>query len=151
MPTQSPRNADGVVIPYNDPAILNEHWLIRRISELQVVEDEKTGGRQISSLAFNKSTGLNGGMSVDLQNEIEQAGKDARTYVTTPRWVGAIRFQAGPVRMEVFQVGADPIEAKDGVEANPYHGEVWGRFSKAQKRALRRISEWFVAIEGVSI
>ena len=151
MPTQPQRDSNGKVIPYDDPAIMNDHWLIRRISEQQVVVDPKTGGRRISTLAFNHSSEPNGGMSIDLQHEIEQAGLNAKEYVTTPRWIGSVRFQACRVRQMCFQVGADPIEARGGVEANPYHGEVWGTFSPARKNALRQMSEWFVPIDGVSI
>ena len=102
-------------------------------------------------MAFKPSSGPNGGLSIDLQHEIEQAGLDARTYVTTPSWIGSIRFQAGPLREEGFSVGADPIEATDDDKPNPYHGEVWGDFTKQKQRRLRQLCEWFVPIEGVSI
>ena len=94
MTTQLPRDADGKLIPHDDPGIQQDHWLIRRIHDKLVVEDG-SGGRRISSLAFKSS---NGELSVDLQNMIERAGLDAAVYVTTSRWLGAIRFQAGPVR-----------------------------------------------------
>ena len=90
-------------------------------------------------------------MSVDLQNAIEQAGLDARTYVTTQRWLGSIRFQAGRVRRQEFQVGASPIVGRDDIEDNPYHGEIWGTFNRRQQKALRQMSEWFVRINGVAI
>ncbi len=60
-------------------------------------------------------------MSVDLQQQIEEAGLDARTYVTTPRWVGSLRFEASALRDEGFLVGFDPLPE------NPHHGEVWGK------------------------
>ena len=90
-------------------------------------------------------------MSVDLQHEIEQAGHDARTYVTTPRWMGSVCFEAGQLRGEGFKVGADPIDAKPGVDPNPYHGEVWGKFTRGKQNRLLQLCEWFVPIEGVSI
>lgn len=102
-------------------------------------------------MAFKPSMGVNGGLSVDLQHEIEEAGHDARTYVTTPRWIGSVLFQAGELRDEGFMIGPDPIEAKPGINANPHHGEVWGNFTKGKQRRLLELCEWFVQIDGVSI
>lgn len=84
-------------------------------------------------------------MSVDLQRAIEDAGLDARTYVTTPRWIGSVRFVACDLRGIGLQIGYHPLET------NPYHGEVWGAFSKAQRHALRNVCHWFVEIPGVDI
>lgn len=56
-----PRDAQGVVIPHDHDEIYSDDQIIRRISELQLVDDKKTGGRRISSLAFNPSAGPNGG------------------------------------------------------------------------------------------
>jgi hypothetical protein len=61
-----PRDEVGVVIPHDHDEISSDDQIIRRISEQFLVKDEKTGGRRISSMAFNPSTGPNGGMSVDL-------------------------------------------------------------------------------------
>jgi len=151
LPLQPLRDDKGNVIPHNHPDILPEHGVIRRISEHFLVRDEKTEGQRISSMAFKPSTGVNGGLSVDLKHEIESAGHDARTYVTTPRWVGSVIFQAGPLRGEGFMIGADPIEASAEADANPYHGEVWGNFTTGKQRRLRRLCEWFVPLEGVSL
>lgn len=100
-------------------------------------------------MAFKCSSGENGGMSVDLQQQIEDAGLDAKTYVTTPRWIGSVRFQAGKLRAEDFMVGFDPIF--DPIDTNPYHGEVWGKFTKGKQNRLRQLCEWFVPIDGASI
>lgn len=151
MPLQPLRDEKGNVIPHDHPAILTEHGIIRRISEHFLVEDEKAEGRRISSMAFKASSGVNGGLSVDLQHEIEEAGLDARIYVTTPRWIGSVHFQAGQLRGEGFMIGPNPIEAKPGVDANPYHGEAWGNFTKGKQRRLLALCEWFVPIDGVLI
>jgi hypothetical protein len=157
LPLQPLRDENGDVVPHDHPEILNDHGVIRRISDEHIVFDEKIGGQRISSMAFHASTDRNGGMSVDLQHEIEKAGLDAREYVTTPRWFGSVHFQAGQLRDEGFMVGADPIEIMSGTEAkprvdpNPYHGEVWGRFTKGKQRRLLQLCEWFVPIAGVSI
>lgn len=151
MPLQPLRDENGNVVPHDHPDILPEHGIIRRISEHFLVEDTKTVGRRISSMAFKASTGPNGGLSVDLQHEIEQAGLDAKTYVTTPRWIGSVRFQAAQLRVEELMVGPNPIAAGPGVEANPYHGEVWGNLTTGKQRRLLRLCEWFVPIDDVVI
>ena len=146
MPLQPPpRDAAGSVTPHNHEGIKANDGIIRRVSDQQIVTDAKSGGRRLSSMAFKASTGANAGMSVDLQKQIEDAGLDARTYVTTPRWTGSLRFEAGPLRAEGFMVGFDPLPD------NPHHGEVWGAFSKAKQKRLSQICQWFVPIEGVAI
>lgn len=125
MPLRPPRDANGNVVPHDHPEILDQHGVIRRISEEHIVDDEKCStGRRISTMLFRASSGPNGGMSVDLQSEIEKDGHDATEYVTTPRFFGSVRLQAGQYRGLGFRVGADPIPT------NEYHGEVWGTFTK---------------------
>lgn len=139
-------DTEGNVLPHDHVGIQPDDGIIRRIPEYWVVDDEKAeSGRRISSLALKASSGANGGMSIDLQQQIEKAGYDAKEYVTTPRWVGSILFIAKSLRNEGFQIGFDPMDD------NPYHGQVWGRFSKANQKKLWKLCEWFVPIEGVSI
>lgn len=146
MPLQPPPlDAQGKVEPHDNIDIQAEDGIIRRVSDQHVVIDEKTGGRRLSSMAFKASSGARAGMSVDLQKQIEEAGLDARVYVTSPRWVGSLRFEAGQLRGEGFKVGFDPLPE------NPYHGEVWGTFSKPAQKRLRDLCKWFVPLDGVSI
>ena len=90
-------------------------------------------------------------MSIDLQHEIEEAGLDPRVYVTTPVWIGSVRFLVEHLRTEGFMVGSDPIEQGPGSAANPYHGQVWGNFSKSKQWRLQQLCEWFVPINGVAL
>lgn len=143
--TPPPRDEKGNVIPHDHEGILSEDFVIRRIPEHWVVQDEKIGGKRISSMAFRCSSGPNGGMSVDLKQQIEEAGLNAKTYVTTPKWIGSMLFQVGQLRTEEYQVGYDPLDD------NPYHGEVWGKFTKGKQNRLRELCEWFVPIDDVSI
>lgn len=153
MPLLPQRDKNGDVVPHDHQEILPEHGIIRRISEQYIVTDDKCLVPRVSSMAFQASSGLNGGMSVDLQHEIEKAGLDSMRYVTTPFWIGSVRFLASQLRGEGFTVGADPIENKPGskldVEPNPYHGEVWGKFTKGKQNRLIKLCEWFVPIDGV--
>lgn len=84
-------------------------------------------------------------MSVDLQHEIEDAGLDAKVYVTTPPWIGSIRFEAGQLREQELMVGYDPQLNQ------PHHGQVWGQFSKSKKNQLLSTARWFVQIDDVVI
>ena len=83
-------------------------------------------------------------MSVDLEQLIIEAGQDARNYVTTPRWTGSVKFDAGALRKLKLQVGFDPLPQ------NPCHGEVWG-LGKEHPRSLLTIAAWFVEIPGVAL
>jgi hypothetical protein len=146
LPLQPPpRDDQGIVVPHDHDGIAVADGVLRRISDQQLVDDPKSGGRRISSMAFKASTGLNGGMSVDLQQSIEAAGLNARDYVTTPKWMGSLRFEAGCLRAEGFMVGFEPLPD------NLHHGEVWGKFSKPQQRRIIAMAVWFVAISGVAI
>ena len=92
-------------------------------------------------------------MSIDIERWIQEADRDPRVFVTTPRWVGSLRLQAAAIREIGLIVGYDPI-----FPDNPYHGQVWNRDGKPtsgqqkqQERALRGISTWYVEIPGVDI
>jgi hypothetical protein len=139
-----PRDPQGEVLPHDHIGIAPDDGVIRRIAENQLVADS-TGQRRVSTKAFKPSTGPNGGMSIDLEKLIIEAKQDPRAYVTTPRWTGSVRFQAGTLREEEFMVGFDPLPE------NPYHGEVWGKFTRAQQRRLQELAVWFVAIPGVKL
>lgn len=138
-----PLNDDGEVIPHDHAGICDSDGVIRRISPQHLVYDEKIGGKRISSLAFQPSTGDRGGMAIDLQRLIEEAGLDARAFVSSPPWIGAVRFTAQALRGEGLDVGFHPLPE------NPYHGEVWGGFSKRVKHRLLALAEEFVPIVDV--
>lgn len=153
MPLQPPpRDQADVVTPHDHTDISAADGLIRRVSEYHLVPDEKIGGRRFSSMFLRASSGPNGGMSVDLQQQIEDAGLDARAYVLIPPppTLGAVRFEAGHFRARAFQVGFDPIE-NDPVKNNPHHGQVWGNFSRPNQRAIFAQGTWFVEIDGVAL
>ncbi len=138
---QPPLDLDGSVKPHDHEEILGEHGVIRRISPYHVVDDEKAPqGRRISSFAFQASNGPDAGMSVDLENSIVEAGLNPKEYVIQPPFIGAVRFQAGDLRGLGFKVGYDPLPD------NPHHGEVWGSFTSAKKKALVQVAAPYVDI-----
>jgi len=112
-----PRDAHGKVIPHDHSGIGSADGIIRRIPEHWIVK-EADGRRRLSSLAFSPSSGPNGGMSVDLQAQIEEGGLNCRDYITgtSPVSLGSIRFEAGALRGAGLQVGFNPMPS------NPHHG-----------------------------
>jgi hypothetical protein len=136
--------------PYDEQNILANDTVIRRVSLQYVVPNENTGGQRLSSMLFQPSSGLNGGMSVDIEAKIVEAGLVPRDYVTNPTFMGSVSMKANSIRSLDLIVGYDPIPE------NAFHGEVWGsnvpnRFTGAQKKGLRAESEWYVEIPGVEI
>lgn len=146
MLSPPPRDSTGQVLPHDHAGILSEDGIIRRISEQFIVID-KDGQKRISSMAFNPSSAaLGGGLSVDLQQEIENAKLDPYKFVTSPRWIGSVKFSASQLRSQGFSVGFDPL-----LPDNPYHGEVWGQFSSSKKKYLINAASWFVKIQDVQL
>lgn len=144
--TQPPRDQHGGVIPHDHTGIVNDDHVIRRINKEWIIDDPKVpGGKRITSVALEPSSGPNGGLSIDLKRQIEEAGYDAKQWVSTPKFTGSIILRTGDLRSENFMVGYDP---QDG---NPYHGEVWGQFSRGRKKKVMSMSSWFVPIEGVAL
>lgn len=137
-----PRDGNGDVIPHDDAGIGADDGVIRRVSPQLVVDDPKIGGKRLSTMAFQASTGPNGGLSIDLQRLIEEAGLDAKKFVLSPPWIGAVRFAAGALRSEGLKIGCDPIPN------NPYHGQAWGDFTKKLRKRLLVLAEWFVPLRG---
>ncbi|WCL54405.1 hypothetical protein [Gimibacter soli] len=133
-----------MVAPYDDDSIEADDLIIRRIDpENHLVYDENLQTNRLSSQVFSPSSG--GGMSVDIEKLITATGSMPEEYVVTPKWKGAVQFTAGAARDVELMVGLDPLDS------NPCHGEVWGRFSRSQKRALMEASEWLVPLTGVEI
>lgn len=136
---EPPRDAQGEVQPHDHPQILNDDRIIRRISPHFIVPDDKhPSGKRISSMAYEPSTGANGGMSVDIESSITDAGLDPVRFVSQPPFIGAVRFLVGGVRSLGFQVGYHPVPGND------HHGEVWGNFTSGSKKRLAGIAEVFI-------
>lgn len=144
MPQSPPRDGAGEVTPHDHAEILNHHLVIRRISPKQIVTDA-AGARRISSIAFKPSSGPNGGMSIDIEPFISDAGHDPREFVTTPFWTGSLSFVVGELRALRLLVGYDPLPE------NRFHGEVWGATTRGQWRQLQSMAAWYVPIRNVEL
>jgi hypothetical protein len=147
-----PLNEDGLVTPHDHPEILGTDLLIRRIDpQNHVVRDDNRRCYRLSSKVFQPSSEEGGGMSVDVERLIVDAGLDPTEFVTSnPKHAGAIAFPVSAAREEKLLVGWDPIPE------NEYHAEVWGnnrpnRFSGSQRKALAQASYWYLPIDGVDI
>lgn len=141
-----PRDNFNNIEPHDHLEIDNQDFVIRRIPAQWIIEDPKINGKRITSVAFRPSSGNNGGMSIDLPAQITCAGIDPKAHVTTPHWIGSLILNVGDIRHLDLMVGFDPI-----VPDNPFHGEVWGTFTKSKEKQLKNLSQWFVPIPEVSI
>lgn len=123
--------------PRDDPEVADEDGLLRYINpDYHVVPDKNTGEMRLSSAAFAESSKPPKGMSVDLERQMSEAGLSNLEMLPGPDF-GALRLNAGEVRVLGCQVSRDPVEN------NPYHGSVWG-IGKSRKRriAIAGLAEW---------
>ena len=139
-----PLDGNNLVVSHDHAEILNTDDVIRRISRQHVVPDPKVlKGNKVSTMAFQASTGINGGMSIDLKTRIEADGLDAKLHVTSPEWIGSVVIDVQFLRGLELKVGYDPLPN------NAYHGEVWGNFSKSIQKQILSSAIWFVEIPSV--
>ena len=140
-----PLDESSSVVPHNHVDILNSDNVIRRISEQQhIVPDAKAPqGKRISTKAFSPSSGVNGGMSVDLKTRLEADGLDVVAHVTSSEWIGSVVVGVQFLRDLGLKVGYDPLPN------NVYHGEVWGDFTKPIKKQILSSATWFKGIKNV--
>ena len=151
MPLCPPRDAGNRVIPHDDEAIINEGYVVRHINpEAHLCPDENTGGMRISTGAYHPTREPNGGVSVDLGQELLAAGLALGGMVQ--QGMGAVRIRVADVRAKTLWVGSDPIVAEKPPERdNPYHGQIW-RCSKKTPRDLFRMAEdWVVPLPGIAL
>ncbi len=142
MPKSPPFDEQGNVIAHDHDEIDGRDIIIRRISDKQIVT--KNGQKHVSSIAYKASTGVNGYMSTDIEAFIIQNNLDPEKWVTSPRWIGSVKFSASCLRNKNLQVGYVPLEK------NPYHGGVWG-VTRSITKALQEEADWYVKIANVNL
>jgi hypothetical protein len=139
-----PRDAENKqIIPHDHEEIHDEDFVIRRVSEKQIVPDKNTGRRRISTLLYKDQD--NNGLSIDLKKLIESKDLDPKKYVTTPRWIGSVLLPVQGVRHLGCKVGFNPLDD------NPYHGEIWGASTKKIAKKLSALAHWFVPINDIDL
>ena len=142
--TPPPRDADGNVVPHDHAGIGNQDGVIRRISDYHLAPGPN-GTRLVSSMALEPSSEPKGGVSIDIERSILEAGLDVKQHVTSPQFLGSVRFLVGDLRSETLMVGYDPLPDND------HHGEIWGDLPKSKKRRLMKKARWFVKIANVTL
>jgi hypothetical protein len=137
VPINPPPHDENGVVPHDHDEIVQDDLIIRRISRHHIVM-ETDGSKRISSMAFKPSSGMNAGMSIDIEKLIIEDGLDPKKFVKKDPWIAAVSFTAGELRNNQFQVGYDPLDD------NPYHGEVWGDFKKNRPYVLKGLAKWYI-------
>jgi hypothetical protein len=127
---------------FDDSKIDADDRLLRHLCiPVQIMTDQQTGQRRISSQAFTiRKTDL--GASVDLEcllkkcsmTEVERRGLLPDSY-------GLVAISAGNVRMQTLGVAwtpkpSEPELSEFAAKPNPFHGEIIGPISKATSREL---------------
>jgi hypothetical protein len=131
---------DPIIQPYgsaelvDDRGIGDDDRVIRHCrTPVQIVPDELTGGKRISSQAFKPKPGES--TSVDLECLLHKAGLDSlHRCGEMPNTYAMIALQAGVLRDKKAGVAHTPKELDD-TPANPFHGDIIG-LSKKDSRDL---------------
>jgi hypothetical protein len=143
-----PLDEAGRVVPH-DHADIGDDWIVIRRIHAGWLKESTDGAIGLSTASFTESSEPPRGMSVDLLNLIEEAGVDAKDFVTAmPNNPHAVSFRVGDLRALGLTVGYHPLEEKPPFPANPFHCEVWGiGNARGPKNELRKIAKWFVEPE----
>ena len=148
---EPPRDDDGWVKPHDDPDILEDDGLLRRIHpDFHLTEDKNNGCLRLSSNAFketHKKQNPHRGMSVSLERPLLAAGEKHGDRLPASDW-GLVRLIAGEMRSLDFKVGSDPRND------NPFHASIWnierGMRKNATKKRVIAHAEWVIKARGVA-
>lgn len=133
-----PRDAGGRVIPYDDPEIPDDAYVVRYVTSQWLAPDGR-GGRRLSTGAFSptsKNRDPYRGMSVDLLEPMLKDGLPMSGRMTSSH-EGVVKLRVGALRTLGLQVGHDPLPD------NPYHTAIW-EVTKRNKKEIWRLAEWIV-------
>lgn len=145
MPLPQCKDSDGNYVVGNSDEV-NDTWhLIRGVSKKFILDDPSNiGNPRISSKYFDKSSEpTNAGMSANIKELIEQAGKDPVTHQReNSQFPWAVILKISDVRKLSFIVGYTPTDD------NPFHADVWWgdgeNFPKSKRKALATRARWFI-------
>lgn len=117
---------------FDDPNILDEEGLFRRIHLTHIVEGN--GGKsEVSSAAFRDTE-----LSVNLEAVMRAAGREPEDSLKDNPNDLLMSVTAGVCRRNGQMVGPDPRPEE------PAHGYAFGKKSKSIQRALRDAAGWIV-------
>ena len=126
----------------DDPSILNEDILLRRIMPDWWRFDQNLNAVRPSSQAFNDHRSGTA-MSVHLLTVLEKHGAEANAVLDGLPGFALAAITAGLVRQWGQGVRRAPLAG------DPAHAEVFGKKTQAVRRALARHSTWMVEPTGV--
>jgi hypothetical protein len=125
----------------DDPTILDEAELWRRIPPLHIVPDNNRGGLRISSAAFEDHP--NGSaMSVLLGDEVLASGRDAQSVISQYPGFLLASVTAGLARSLDQGIIRKPLPDEE-----PAHAEVFGRKTGSVRKKLSRGATWIIGPE----
>ena len=151
MLTPPQRDEQGRVIPHNHPQILDNDWVIRLVfigKNEPPVDLKFPEGKRLSLTVWEPSSGVNEGLSVNLQSLIFTGGLESPEKYSKP---ASIMMNVGDIRRLGFEVGYDPVKDDPKIPDNPYHCQIWGASTRGERNQLKNISQWLVPLAGVSI
>ena len=122
----------------DDPSVLDETHLYRRIHPTHFVRDENTNEVRPSSAAFTNSRD-GSPMSIALSDTLETLGRPPSSVLDRYPGFALARFPASLPRI------LDQTVCRSPVDEEPAHGGVGGTKSKSIKRELSRTARWEVS------
>jgi hypothetical protein len=120
-------------MPADDGSVGDDETLLRHFPPVFWILDKLTGTHRLSSQAFSQSTRPPGGMSVNREMPMRDAGLEPTHFLPAPEF-GLARLVARDLRAMTLVIRATPITG------NPFHAEVWG-LRKAIQRRLAETAE----------
>jgi len=121
----------------DDPSILNDDELWRRIPPWHVVEDGNRGGKRISKAAFEDHPD-GSPMSVVLADEVKATGRDAHSIVEGYEEFCLASVTAGLARDLNQGVMRKPLDDE------PAHAEVFGKKTDGVRKGFAREAVWVI-------
>lgn len=126
-------------LPYeDDPTIVDDAELWRRIPPWHVVEDKNRGGKRISKAAFEDHPD-GSPMSVVLGGEVIASGRDAQSVVAGHAGFCLASVTAGLARSLNQGIMRKPLEEE------PAHAEVFGKKTDSVRKRFARAAVWVIA------
>jgi len=139
---EPPRDAEGNILPYDDPDIRGDDGLFRRIDpDNHVIMDRNMGCRRLSSAAFSESSRVPGGMSVDVERCMQAHGLDPLDDI--PEDWGLVRLVTEDLRADGHKVGSHRLPDR------PCHAEVWKKTPKLGGKIKTRSVTWVRKARGI--
>lgn len=120
----------------DDPTVLDEERLLRRIIPDHAVRDETSGKLRVSSAAFRIRGARE--LSVNLESKMLDDGRPVTEMLNGHPNCGVASITAGVARSQNHSVARDPKVEE------PAHALVCGSFSDSAVKAFKKAATWIV-------